>query len=117
MGFGKLLEKKMKEKNIKQSELAKAVGIPKTTLSSIISRDNNKVEIEKFLSICKYLNCDPEEFYSEYIQEKEKPPHFIDNKWEDLRIQLSSLSDNELIELHNYVKYLFWKRNSNEEQD
>lgn len=117
MGFGKLLEKKMKEKNIKQSELAKAVGIPKTTLSSIISRDNNKVEIEKFLSICKYLNCDPEEFYSEFIQEKEKPPHFIDNKWEALRIQLSSLSDNELIELHNYVKYLFWKRNSNEEQD
>lgn len=56
MGFGKLLEKKMKEKNIKQSELAKAVGIPKTTLSSIISRDNNKVEIEKFLSICKYLH-------------------------------------------------------------
>jgi len=117
MGFGKLLEKKMKEKNIKQSELAKAVGIPKTTLSSIISRDNNKVEIEKFLSICKYLNCDPEEFYSEYIQEKEKAPHFIDNKWEALRIQLNSLSDNELIELHNYVKYLYWKRNSNEEQD
>lgn len=117
MGFGKLLEKKMKEKNVKQSELAKAVGIPKTTLSSIISRDNNKVEIEKFLSICKYLDCNPEEFYSEYMQEKEKASQPVDNRWEALRIQLSTLSDNELIELHNYVKYLYWKRNSNEEQD
>ena len=39
MGFGKLLEQKMKEKNVKQSELAKAIDIPKTTLSSIILRD------------------------------------------------------------------------------
>lgn len=117
MGFGRLLEQKMKEKNVKQSELAKAVGIPKTTLSSIISRDNTKVEIEKFLSICKYLKCDPEEFYAEYMQEQEKASHSTNSKWEALRIQLSSLSDNELIELHNYVKYLYWKRNSNEEQD
>ena len=43
MGFGKLLEQKMKEKNVKQSELAKAIDIPKKTLISIILRDNSKV--------------------------------------------------------------------------
>ncbi|MBE6851065.1 MAG: LexA family transcriptional regulator [Ruminococcus sp.] len=66
MGFGKLLEEKMKEKGVKQAELAAAVGLPKTTLSSMILRDNTKIEIEKFLDICEYLDCNPEEFYSEF---------------------------------------------------
>lgn len=70
MGFGKLLEQKMNEKNVKQAELAEAVDIPKTTLSSMIQRDNTKVEIEKFLKICDYLDCDPEEFYKEYRKTK-----------------------------------------------
>ncbi|MCM1328405.1 MAG: helix-turn-helix transcriptional regulator [Ruminococcus sp.] len=70
MGFGKLLEQKMQEKEIKQSELAAAVGIPKTTLNSIISRDNTKIEIEVFLKICEYLNCDPDEFYNNFRREK-----------------------------------------------
>ena len=38
MGFGKLLEEKMKLRNIRQSELSEAVGIPKTTLNSMIAR-------------------------------------------------------------------------------
>ena len=71
MGFGKLLERKMKEKKIKQAELAAAVGIPKTTLNSIILRDNTKIEIEIFLKICDYLGCDPEEFYNDFRREKQ----------------------------------------------
>lgn len=70
MGFGKLLEIKMKETNVKQSELSEKVGIPKTTLSSIINRDISKIEIETFLKICDYLKCDPEEFYSEFMRDK-----------------------------------------------
>lgn len=66
MGFGKLLEEKMKEKGVKQAELAEAVGLPKTTLSSMILRDNTKIEIGKFLKICEFLNCNPEEFYAEF---------------------------------------------------
>ncbi|MBQ7014285.1 MAG: LexA family transcriptional regulator [Oscillospiraceae bacterium] len=77
MGFGKLLEEKMKAKNVKQAELAEAVGLPKTTLSSMILRDNTKIEIEKFLKICKYLDCNPEDFYSEFkTQNKKMPPLF-----------------------------------------
>lgn len=70
MGFGKLLDQKMQEKEIKQAELAAAVGIPKTTLNSIIQRDNNKIEIETFLKMCDYLGCDPDEFYNDFRKEK-----------------------------------------------
>ena len=78
MGFGKLLEEKMNKKGIKQAELAEAVGIPKTTLSSMILRDNTKIEIEKLLQICEYLDCDPEEFYNEFREQRKKnmPPSF-----------------------------------------
>lgn len=80
MGFGKLLEQKMNDKNIKQSELAQAVGIPKTTLSSMILRDNTKIEIEKFLKICDYLDCDPEDFYKEFrkVKTHSMPPSFTE---------------------------------------
>ena len=66
MGFGKLLERKMIEKDVKQAELAKALGISKSTVSSIITRDASRVEIELFLKICNFLQCNPEEFFDDY---------------------------------------------------
>lgn len=100
MGFGKLLEQKMNEKNIKQSELAEAVDIPKTTLSSMILRDNTKVEIEKFLKICDYLDCDPEEFYEEFRKTKtySMPPSFTKKYYsldEHGKRAIDNLLDNE----------------------
>lgn len=68
MGFGKKLEKIMLQKGIKQVELSKAADIPKTTLSSIINRDNTRVEIDVFLRICKVLGCSPEDFSDEINQ-------------------------------------------------
>lgn len=109
MGFGKLLEQKMKEKNVKQSELAKAIDIPKTTLSSIILRDNSKVEIEKFLKICEYLECDPEEFYSEFKSTKEKNAPPIINERDALRLKLESLSIKDLEEIDKFMDFLIWK--------
>lgn len=80
MGFGQLLKQKMDEKGIRQAELSEATGIPKTTLSGMITRDISKIEIELFLKICKVLDCDPEEFYDEYVKIKQKPlpPSFIE---------------------------------------
>ncbi len=79
MGFGKLLEQKMQEKKIKQAELAAAVGIPKTTLNSIILRDNTKIEIETFLKMCDYLGCDPDEFYNDFREEKTEHIKHVSN--------------------------------------
>lgn len=119
MGIGKKLFEILEQKGVNPNELAESTGISSSTIYSIIKRDNSKIDIQALLKICKALNVKAEVFYEEYLsdQEKEKTSQSIDNRWEALRIQLSSLSDNELIELHNYVKYLYWKRNSNEEQD
>lgn len=77
MGFGKLLKEKMQLRNIKQSELSTALGIPKTTLSSMINRDNMKVDIEMLLKICDYLECDPEDFYKDYYNHKNLKSNFL----------------------------------------
>lgn len=82
MSFGKLLKQKMEERRIKQTELSEAVGIPKTTLSSMINRDNTRIDIEIFLKICKYLDCDPNEFAEEFSNSSPKkntlPRHFAE---------------------------------------
>lgn len=62
LGFGKKLEEKMSEKGLKQADLVKATGISKTTLSSMINRDNTKVDVEIFIRICQVLGCDPMDF-------------------------------------------------------
>lgn len=107
MAFGKLLKEKMQLRNVKQSELASALGIPKTTLSSMINRDNMKVDIEILLKICDYLKCDPDDFYQDYVKTKTPPP---ENKWEVLEKYLETLSDDELIELEKFVEFLSWKK-------
>lgn len=117
MGIGKKLSEILEQKGVNPNELAEDTGISSSTIYSIIKRDNSKIDIQALLKICKSLGVKADVFYEEYMQEQEKASHSTDNKWEALRIQLSALSDNELIELHNYVKYLYWKRNSNEEQD
>ena len=108
MGFGKLLEEKMKIRNVKQAELSEAVGIPKTTLSSMISRDNTKIEIETFLKICDYLQCDPEEFYDNYSGNKKNSSPVNDER-EALRSKIEELSDESLIKLEEFMDYLLWK--------
>ncbi len=73
MSFGKLLKQKLEDRRIKQTELSEAVGIPKTTLSSIINRDNTRIDIETFLRICRYLGCDPNEFAEEFDESSRHP--------------------------------------------
>lgn len=84
MGFGKMLLEKMEEKGIKQSDLARAADIPKSTLSSIINRDNTRVEIDAFLRICKILDCVPEDFSEEIDKTKNDIPIDFVKKYNSL---------------------------------
>lgn len=73
MAFGEKLLRKLKEKNVTQAKLCEQAGIPPTTLSSMIKRNVDKVDIDVFLKICKALDCNPEEFYNECNPSKITP--------------------------------------------
>lgn len=101
MGFGKKLEEIMLKKGIKQVELSKAAKIPKTTLSSIINRDNTRVEIDAFLRICKVLDCSPEYFSDDIDLIKKNSLEPLSSIEQNIIIIYRSLNDkgkNQLFE-------------------
>lgn len=60
--IGEFILKHMNEKQISQAELARRSGVPASTISSIIIRNNDRVAIEMMLKICDVLECDIEEY-------------------------------------------------------
>lgn len=62
MKIGEFLQKHLDEAKISQAELARRSGVPASTISSIINRNNDRVAIEMMLKICEVLNCDLEEY-------------------------------------------------------
>lgn len=62
MKIGEFLQIHMSEKKITQAELARRSGVPASTISSIIARNNDRVAIESMLKLCKVLECDIEEY-------------------------------------------------------
>lgn len=93
MGFGRKLQEKMDEKGLKQVDVVNAVGIPKTTLSSMLSRDNTKVDIDTFLKICTLLECLPEEFSDEVIQQRQPFENKMTTDEKQLLEYFNSLND------------------------
>lgn len=70
MKIGEFLQKHMSEKQITQAELSRRSGIPASTISSIINRNNDRVAIENLLALCKVLECDIEEYITSIKGEK-----------------------------------------------
>ncbi len=66
MGFGKKIEKVMREKGITQAELSRQTGISKTTINNLIVRDSSRCSIDNFLAICDALDIEPYSFYKSY---------------------------------------------------
>lgn len=72
MKIGEFLQAHMNKQNISQAELARRTGIPASTISSIIIRNNDRVAIEMILKICEVLDCDIEEYINSLRNELPK---------------------------------------------
>lgn len=104
MGFGKKLEEMILAKGLKQADIVKATGISKTTLSSMINRDNTKVDVEMFIKICNFLDCDPMDFANEVRQNIKDTAYTED---EEYVIQMMrDLNEDGTREVINFCEYL-----------
>lgn len=82
MKIGEFLQKHMDEKQMSQAELSRRSGVPASTISSIISRNNDRVAIEQMLTLCKILDCDLEEYIDSLKKEKsERMPSSFAKKY------------------------------------
>lgn len=73
MKIGEFLQKHIETAHISQAELARKSGVPASTISSIINRNNDRVAIEMMLKICEVLGCDLEEYINSLKKEAPEP--------------------------------------------
>lgn len=72
MGIGKKLETLIESRGRKPSEVAEAVGMPASTLYSIIDRDTNKIDIDVLFALADELGVRVDYFSSRDLGENEE---------------------------------------------
>lgn len=75
MRIGEFLQKYIDKSGISQAELARKSGVPASTISSIINRNNDRVAIEMMLKLCEVLNCDLEEYIDSLKLPEQRSSH------------------------------------------
>ena len=75
MGIGAKLEHALTETGISVTELSSLSGIPKSTIYSMIDRDNSRLDIDILLKICQALNITTDEFLS--FDEYDEQQHIL----------------------------------------
>ena len=67
MGIGSKLNELMKKRGTNANELAQKIGVPPTTIYSMIKRDNKKADIDVLLKIARERGVSAEYFSEEVI--------------------------------------------------
>lgn len=98
------LKERRLELGLTMLEVANAVGVSEATISRYESGDIKNMRRDRIVKYARILNVEPADF----ISETEKSSSH-DSRREALRKTLESLSDESLIELQEYIKYLIWK--------
>lgn len=106
--IGDKLEELLRIKKIKAGTLASLTGIPKSTIYSIIKRNNKKVNFSDMEKIAEVLCVPVEYFYDRHEDEKTPAPESgLDA---DLLRRLMSLTPDELSKVDAFVQGLLASR-------
>lgn len=91
MGIGKKLEALMDSRGRKPSEVAEAVGMPASTLYSIIDRDTNKIDIDVLFALADELGVRVDYFSNRDLGENEETNQEIrETMGKELKILMGS---------------------------
>ena len=72
--FGEKLKELLALRNMRQSELARRTGVPKTTINSIITRNNKNVDFSLMEKIADVLDVPIEYFHDKESKAEKKEP-------------------------------------------
>lgn len=100
--FGKLIRKKLKEKNMTQAKLAEKLNVSKMQVSHYLNGQND-IPYQNMVKICSLLNLNLNAFYGIY-----------DAKVSDREMMLielcRDLSEEEMKEVISFATYLKYRR-------
>ncbi len=102
MGIGARLVELMEKRKINTNELANMIGVPPTTLYSMIKRDSNRVDIDLIIKISHALGMTADEFLSGESFEK---PNTLAAHFEG-----EGFTEEELKDIEDYVNFVKSKR-------
>lgn len=120
--FDEMIERikaRKKEIGLTNKELSELSNVPYGTLNKILGSETKEPSINAIIKISLALGVsinyiiNGENTKNIQIQ-KNLPP---ENKWEVLEKHLETLSDDELIELEEFVQFLTWKKDKKSRQD
>ena len=103
MGIGARLSEIMAEKNMNTNELAIKIGVPPTTLYSMIKRDSSRVEIDLIIKIAHALDMTADELLVGETGEPEQTTIAAHFDGDDL-------TPEERQEVENFINYVRSKR-------
>lgn len=116
MKIGDFLKIHLKKKHMSQAELARQTGIPATTISSLISKNNSDVPVETLIKVCRALECDINEYIDSFY-ENEPAATVIEETKKSAPIDrdrflkmIEDFTDDELYELLLFLNFMRWKR-------
>ncbi len=120
--FDEMIERikvKKKEIGLTNKELSELSNVPYGTLNKILGSETKEPSINAIIKISLALGVSANYIINgentENIQTQKNPPP--ENKWEILKKHLETLSDEELIELEEFVQFLAWKKQQKSRQN
>lgn len=106
------IKSKKKELGLTNKQLSELSDVPYGTLNKILGSETREPSINAIIKISVALGVSTE-YIINGVDKKSSSP-VIDER-EAYKKILSSLSDDELIELKKFTSYLKWKRDHNQE--
>lgn len=103
MGLTDKLDILMKEKNINKAELARASGVPYTTIDGFYKKGSENAKLSTLKKLCTYFDCS-----LDYLADDD-----ISNEPQTIAAHLDTedLSEAEFEDVANYIAFLKSKRN------
>ena len=127
-----LLSKLLREKQIRQEDLADAIGVSRQTISKLCTGKTTSISLDNLRKICKELNCTPNDLfgYNNNESDQQTPKVILYDASENLPQQLKSIglasivnanqksNTDELLQLiDDRINIAFKNRNKKDDTD
>ena len=98
MGLTDKLDKLMKEKNINKAELARASGVPYTTIDGFYKKGAENAKLSTLKKLCAYFNCSLDFLADDSISTDSQPL--------TARFDVTEFTENELDEIKQFAEFV-----------
>jgi transcriptional regulator with XRE-family HTH domain len=108
--IGMKIQSAREEKGMSQEQLARLIGCSQSALSNY-EKGKRRLYLSQLEKMAEILDK-PLEYFVETLSSHNNPPtaHNRDHRFVQVMNELNKLSDEDIDDVMNYIRYLEWKR-------